>query len=728
MVETHTSVTTQEEGKERRKDKEAKEEEKKKKKRSLETSADGVPETLDIDRTSNGGGAARKGKGGEMLLRSIAAFLESNGFSKTLSAFQSEAQLEMEGWKSSVLNFDDLLSKCLELSKGHAEVSIDWLKEKDSEKVGISTEAEAKNIYNVVSEQLHKKKKKKKKKKSDDIDDGAKAEISKTGLSNSSDGIVGSEEKISKKQLDELLVKSKEKKKERPTFEDCSIENTQASQEKNLKELMSMDDITDLKKLKSADGSYVETKDKKRKKKLASDSLGENAEKNQLEVSHGTVENNVHENQLSKPHENEKEKRKKKHKMVSDSSNEKLEPSDYGKSQEVVRDKLEELKSLTKESTESTAKLKDEKRKRTKEISNSLAKNIGQSELEASQNVTNKKSKDSNSAGCECNTDSKLLDSVTKHAGVKESLDGKDSERKKKRKGKSTSESAISSDPVDGGSSHEDLRKSDAGKENVPVSEDNVAKNEKEKSKKRKRLACEENGAPMDKASKIEPEVTEDYKETGTLKNSRRSLTEYEHPVPAKTRKTEENRENTKSSGEKLDGIIQCKDNLSTHDSQKEVVEHEVVNGNGEEKAREGGNSSKSIKKEKNSAELKEPFRLFELLLHLQPKTVNAFQRVKVDEVQFTDKRLQDNSYWAKDGAENGYGAKAQNILGQVRGRSFARWMIGGHLSAMMATPTVEDHKDENFYNEHSWEDQVTALKAMTELEQYEDPLLTDLL
>ncbi|CAI9779826.1 unnamed protein product [Fraxinus pennsylvanica] len=54
-----------------------------------------------------------------------------------------------------------------------------------------------------------------------------------------------------------------------------------------------------------------------------------------------------------------------------------------------------------------------------------------------------------------------------------------------------------------------------------------------------------------------------------------------------------------------------------------------------------------------------------------EPKMVNAFQRVKVDEVKFVDERLQDNSYWAKDGSETGYGAKAQEILGQVRGRDF---------------------------------------------------------
>ncbi|ONK65183.1 uncharacterized protein A4U43_C07F34540 [Asparagus officinalis] len=54
-----------------------------------------------------------------------------------------------------------------------------------------------------------------------------------------------------------------------------------------------------------------------------------------------------------------------------------------------------------------------------------------------------------------------------------------------------------------------------------------------------------------------------------------------------------------------------------------------------------------------------------------KPKTVNAFQRVKVDEVKFADERLQDNSYWALDDTGSGYGAKAQEVLGQVRGRDF---------------------------------------------------------
>lgn len=67
--------------------------------------------------------------------------------------------------------------------------------------------------------------------------------------------------------------------------------------------------------------------------------------------------------------------------------------------------------------------------------------------------------------------------------------------------------------------------------------------------------------------------------------------------------------------------------------------------------------SSKKTKKQENGS--------------AEPKAVNAFRRVKAEEVEFIDERLKDNSYWAKDGAESGYGAKAQEILGQVRGRDF---------------------------------------------------------
>ncbi|XWS73342.1 hypothetical protein CRYUN_Cryun02cG0119900 [Craigia yunnanensis] len=80
---------------------------------------------------------------------------------------------------------------------------------------------------------------------------------------------------------------------------------------------------------------------------------------------------------------------------------------------------------------------------------------------------------------------------------------------------------------------------------------------------------------------------------------------------------------------------------------------HEQENGTIE---KNGENSEqKSLKKQQNGS--------------AQPK--KPFQRVNVDEVVFVDSKLEDNSYWAKDGSESGYGAKAQEVLGQVRGRDF---------------------------------------------------------
>ncbi|XP_075517467.1 uncharacterized protein LOC142551888 [Primulina tabacum] len=82
----------------------------------------------------------------------------------------------------------------------------------------------------------------------------------------------------------------------------------------------------------------------------------------------------------------------------------------------------------------------------------------------------------------------------------------------------------------------------------------------------------------------------------------------------------------------------------------------EILDGDPNNGAEKLNQPKSAAKQHKNSAE---------------PKTVNAFQRVKIGEVEYVDERLQDNSYWAKDGAESGYGAKAQEILGQVKGRGF---------------------------------------------------------
>ncbi|KAI4379674.1 hypothetical protein MLD38_005940 [Melastoma candidum] len=85
-----------------------------------------------------------------------------------------------------------------------------------------------------------------------------------------------------------------------------------------------------------------------------------------------------------------------------------------------------------------------------------------------------------------------------------------------------------------------------------------------------------------------------------------------------------------------------------------------------------------------------------------EPTSMKAFQRVKVEEVVFSDERLKDNSYWAKDGAETGYGAKAQEVLGQVRGRDFRhektkkkRGSYRGGMIDMQSHSIKFNHSDE---------------------------------
>ncbi|KAG0467234.1 hypothetical protein HPP92_018814, partial [Vanilla planifolia] len=113
------------------------------------------------------------------------------------------------------------------------------------------------------------------------------------------------------------------------------------------------------------------------------------------------------------------------------------------------------------------------------------------------------------------------------------------------------------------------------------------------------------------------------------------------------------------------DDLDKMKGDRSLHDPQKELFGDQLANG----KSKKHHTGPQAMKKEQQSGE---------------PKWVNAFQRVKIDEVHFADERLQDNSYWALDDSGTGYGAKAQEVLGQVRGRNFRhektkkKWNIQG--------------------------------------------------
>ncbi|XP_010687435.2 uncharacterized protein LOC104901545 isoform X2 [Beta vulgaris subsp. vulgaris] len=114
-----------------------------------------------------------------------------------------------------------------------------------------------------------------------------------------------------------------------------------------------------------------------------------------------------------------------------------------------------------------------------------------------------------------------------------------------------------------------------------------------------------------------------------------------------------------------------CVDNAASDDSKRRKTDDlDQQNGTILPKTPNGAVNGFLEKDEGKELEKKDKSRQYNDLSE-QRTSAKAFRRVKEEEVEFVDERLQDNSYWAKDGADSGYGAKAQEVLGQVRGRDF---------------------------------------------------------
>ncbi|KAK4432662.1 Nucleolar and coiled-body phosphoprotein 1 [Sesamum alatum] len=177
-------------------------------------------------------------------------------------------------------------------------------------------------------------------------------------------------------------------------------------------------------------------------------------------------------------------------------------------------------------------------------------------------------------------------------------------------------------------------------KRSVEAAEDEVDESKKA-SKKRKRMAPDENENQLDLEVAVEESKP---KKTKSLEEGKDVLKQI-NPSGANGKSGGQNKEERFQAGQV--GSENCNDKQTDENTKS------TLNNNGVDKS---GQPKSARKQHKNSAE---------------PKTVNAFQRVKVEEVEFVDERLQDNSYWAKDGADIGYGAKAQEVLGQVKGRDF---------------------------------------------------------
>ncbi|KAK9097472.1 hypothetical protein Sjap_022969 [Stephania japonica] len=202
----------------------------------------------------------------------------------------------------------------------------------------------------------------------------------------------------------------------------------------------------------------------------------------------------------------------------------------------------------------------------------------------------------------------------------------------------------------------EDVEKHSSEKEGSATLEEPAVGGERKSSKKRKKAASEDD--ELQPSGKIKSKKAKQGEVGGSVEgegnNKSNSVPEVGN-ADSKKRKIENGGYSIESQGlplvKDLNGLSNVKD------SADEFIKENSINKGLENSGPVTSATQKSTKNQQNGS--------------AEPKAGTPFQRVKVDQVQFADDRLQDNSYWAKDGAETGYGAKAQEVLGQVRGRDF---------------------------------------------------------
>ncbi|KAL9361682.1 hypothetical protein Peur_044467 [Populus x canadensis] len=292
-------------------------------------------------------------------------------------------------------------------------------------------------------------------------------------------------------------------------------------------------------------------------------------------------------------------------------------------------------------------------------------------EVKSKENKKKKKKKNSHSHGKEEQDNSEALKEPADNVAG-ESLDKKRQDKKKK-KSNMESESQVdnvghhSVEPVATEEKSKDVASSEGNKATVSETE-NKPKDKKKKKNKLSDADADSNdnkNVKYEEGKKKKDIVVSENMYVETLDEGKSNKVDSEKDDSKNSKK--DDKENKSSKKRKRfpseDDATQPADEKAVEDSKRrkmesseEPKENGQANGN-LEKNGEKSSLQQSLKKEKNGS--------------VEPKTVKHFQRVKVDEVVFSDERLKDNSYWAKDGAEEGYGAKAQDVLGQVRGRDF---------------------------------------------------------
>ncbi|XP_028751430.1 suppressor protein SRP40 isoform X2 [Neltuma alba] len=232
---------------------------------------------------------------------------------------------------------------------------------------------------------------------------------------------------------------------------------------------------------------------------------------------------------------------------------------------------------------------------------------------------------------------------------------GTDKKKKeKKKKSKLVSESHANS-------VEDDQVQSESMLTEVKVAETEKKSKDKKKTKKDK-LSCDGDakelhiGDPTENISKIADleapnnDVTEKKKDS----KKRKRLTSEENDVQLADEKADEDPKRRK-----IGNLIESKEGEQSANGQVGGDQTPRTYGEQHDKKTNGTNEKFSEKRSRKKPD------------SVEPSSAKPFQRVKIEKIKYADERLQDNSYWAKDGAETGYGAKAEEILSQVRGRGF---------------------------------------------------------
>ncbi|XP_078437106.1 nucleolar/coiled-body phosphoprotein [Wolffia australiana] len=244
-------------------------------------------------------------------------------------------------------------------------------------------------------------------------------------------------------------------------------------------------------------------------------------------------------------------------------------------------------------------------------------------------------------------------------------LQEKSSSKKKKKVSSSAGEQILAEEKV------KDVDIAEEKVQNVPpASNGGFEGQETSETKKKKKKTDKKNKGAEKNDKSTSSEITEDAKEKSS---SQISVIVRDSQGKEKNKKKRKHEIIDASSVQEGDLGKKSKSESKKEESNSDLHSNGEVHTPGEKPK-----SEKSKLQVKESQEIEEPESngtsksgKSEKKLSTASKTADAFQRVKVDAIEFADSRLQDNSYWAKGGAEIGYGAKAQEVLGQVRGRDF---------------------------------------------------------